>query len=89
MSDWEICDPLFILMDIPVIPKTFDKVLFGFGWWFVFVFFPLGLYFAENFSVRMHFTSKLVSAVLQSFSQQVLVLCPTEKDSPGPVGLEL
>lgn len=76
---WEMCDPLFIFMDIPVIPKTFDKD---------FLFF-LGLYFAENFSVLMHFTSKLVSAALQPLNQQVLVLCPTEKDSRGPVGLEL
>ena len=75
---WEMCDPLFIFMDIPVIPKTFDKDSFF-----------LGLYFAENFSVHMHFTSKLFSAVLQPFNQQVLVLCPTENDSPGPVGLEL
>lgn len=72
---WEMCDPLFIFMDIPVIPKTFDKDFFFF----------LGLYFAENFSVHMHFTSKLVSPVLQPFNRQLLVLCPTKMDSPGPV----
>lgn len=49
----------------------------------------LGLYFAENFSVWMRFTSKLVPAVLQPLNQQDLGLCPTGKDSPGPLGLEL
>jgi len=55
----------------------------------IFFFFFLELCFDENFSVHMHFTGKLVSAVPQPFNQQVLVLCPTEKDSPGSVGLEL
>lgn len=68
---WEMCappPPFLIFMGIPVIPKTFNKD-----------FFFLGLYFAENFSAYMHFTSKLVSALLQPSNQQLLAVRPTER----------
>lgn len=66
---WEMCDPPFLIfIGIPVIPKTFNKD-----------FFFLGLYFAENFSAYMHFTSKLVSTLLQLSNKQLLGICTIER----------
>lgn len=70
---WEMCDPLLIFMDIPVIPKTFDRDFY----------LLLGLCFAENLSCPRVLLQQVDFCCASASCQQFLELSPTE-NSPGP-----